>query len=49
MRYLQGGEEAVADTDDLVEEGTEQAEWKLVDLSRGLEGDCTVEMADFAE
>ena len=34
---MQGGEEAaVVDTDGLVEEGTGNSEWKLVDISRGL-------------
>ena len=35
------------DTDDIGGGETEASEWKLVDLSRGLEGDCTLEMADF--
>ena len=34
---MQGGEEtAVVDTDGVVEEGTGNSEWKLVDLSQGL-------------
>lgn len=50
VRYVQGVEEAaVVDIDGQVEEEMVNSEWKLVDLSRSLEGDCEIEIADFTE
>lgn len=37
----------VVDTDQISEEMSEAQEWKLIDLSRPIEGDCEIEMVNF--
>ncbi len=41
--------DVIVDTDQISEEVSEAKEWKLVDLSRPIEGDCEIEMVNFEQ
>ena len=48
MKYQSAhAEEAIVDTDE-IDGGNHDKEWQLMDLSRSLESDCSLEIAEFS-